>query len=405
MPELPTGDVSSVTAATSSPASSWEARIADCVRDATARLGSTPYLLTDGSESRFGSVITDWTAYPRRVGVCVGSTAAGRLLDWHTSTGDEGRRRFQEEYGEWRLTRDANGRIVRFELTTELPEYWEWLAGTDPARTLELVEIFAGGHAVDAADVYGTLDPFDTALEAPAREKAFAQNLLGTGTSPYNNGVRAICCMRQPSNTLSALVSLATAAARPRVVHETETGDARAANAAEIIPLLANAAEAGRNSDPVIVEHLARLTLEGRFVAFDGSPAVHVRGVQLDRLIAPDGQPAPAEWFSLQRVTSADSDPVTLGQRLTLEVPSGEGYVIGELRDAATGRLITTGAQIAELVQLVLCLRASGAGELSSGAEIIGGGAEHQHGDGAFCDAVRKAWGELCAAGGGAARS
>lgn len=55
-----------------------------------------------------------------------------RLLDWSTPQEDIGRAELQEEYFEWRVVRDASGKMRRVEMTTEFPEYWEvrWL-GTE----------------------------------------------------------------------------------------------------------------------------------------------------------------------------------------------------------------------------------------------------------------------------------
>jgi hypothetical protein len=371
----------------------WRKRIAASVSHAILTYGASANLIGYEDRRPTRTVITDWTAYPRRVSACLGASQAGLLLDWRSCDGDEGRRRLQEEYAEWRVFRAPDGRIARFELTTELPDYWVWLAGENPTRTLELVGQFAGDDEVDVREVYGKLDPFNDTASPAERAGAFAKEMLGQGGSAYNNGVRAICCMRQPSNTLGALMCLAVAAARPRLVRDPRTKELRPGNAAEIVPLLKGAAEIGRNSDPVIVEHLGRLASEARLIGFDGPPAVHVGGVQHDRLAGPDGAAIPEAWFSVERLTNAGAEP-TLGQRLTFEVPVGEGFLVGDLTDIATGQPITVGAQLAELVQLVLYLRASdkGANGPQDGLVIPGlGGTETAAED---CDSVTTAWRE-----------
>jgi hypothetical protein len=89
------------------------------------------------------TLATEWTGLPHRVVSCIGRQAALALLDWPGSQGDEGRRRLQEEYLEWRTVRYPDGLIRRIELTTELPEYWATLAAYAPAELLGTIADFA----------------------------------------------------------------------------------------------------------------------------------------------------------------------------------------------------------------------------------------------------------------------
>jgi hypothetical protein len=68
----------------------------------------------------------------------------------------------------------------------------------------------------------------------------------------------------------------------------------------------------------------------------------------------------PGEWFTTSRG----------GRRLVFEVPASAGFAAGDLVDAATERRIRHGAQIAELVQLRLPLRASAPGAARSQAKL-----------------------------------
>jgi hypothetical protein len=372
----------------------WAARVRGCLRAAAAEREPSPYLLEAADERTHERTLIDWTAYPRRIADCLTPRHASSLLDWRTGDGDQGRSRFQEEYAEWRLLRSEDGRARRFELTTELPDYWVWLAGRRPQRVLDLVARFAEQQTVDSQQVFGDLDPFADEVADAQREKAFKRMMLGDGRSPYNNGLEAICCMRQPTNTLRALLGLVVAAARPRVIRDEISGAVRAANAAEVIPQLGAAAEIGRNSDPVVVERLGRLTLEGRLVAFDGLPAVYIAGVQVERLATPDGAPVPSEWFSVERLRPEDGDTGDrlLGQRLSFEVPDSTGLCVGDLIDLGTGRRVEAGADLADLVRLVVGLRVSAPGTGPQTVERTRGTAAADASTASGCDEVRQAW-------------
>lgn len=317
------------------------------------------------TDSRTNEVTApDWGAFPIRVARCLSRRRALEVLDWHTEQGDEGRRRLQEEYLEWRIIRDERGRITRIEMTTELPEYWRTLAAWDPAQTVALVAELAREPSVPTEAVYGDLDPHAAGVSPDDREKAFAATMLRRdGGSPFNDGRRAICCMIHPTNTLAALVELVARSAKPYTVEDESTGRFRHATAAEIIPLLSGAAQAGRNSDPVLVERLGRLALEGRLVALSDPASVYVQGVEHTRLRQPDGSVVPPEWFTLERrVETRSSDEAPRYRRLVLEVPPEESLTVSDLIDVATEQSISHGGQIADLVQLALSVRTSAPG-------------------------------------------
>jgi hypothetical protein len=257
----------------------------------------TPYLLT-----------TDWTGLPCRVVAGEGRRRALELLDE--------RRDLQEEYVEWRTVRDEEGRLRGVELTTELPEYWDALT---PNAVLATVREFVG-EEVEPGKVLGP------------------DGFLNDG--PYNDGTRGICCMSQSSNNLRAMVGLVCAALRTYSIKGRPClhGD-------ELFGLLGDAAVAGRASDPLLVERLARVAWDGRLVAFDEPVGVVVIGFEHTRLRTRRGEPVGPECFTVSRG----------GRRAVFEVPDGHKHLV----DVATESPIVHGGQIAELVQVAVHLRVS----------------------------------------------
>lgn len=339
-----------------SSAGEWDRRVAE----ALAALDLPPALAeaspANATELRF----PDWPAVPARIRACLGRRRADRLADARLAgDGDVGRPRFQEEYAEWRLVRDAAGRPIRFELTTELSDYWEVLAGYAPAVALERLAGFARTEVPPAA-LYGDRDQ----STPQKRIEAFRAVMLGGSKreeppGPYNNGVRAMTCLSRRDNTLGALVKLAAAAAaKPQLVIDSDSDEARFPSGSEAIPTLAeNSAQDCRNSDPIVVERVVRLATEGRPIRFDDPIGIYILEVQASQLLDPDGEPLPREWFDLSRQGLALPDGLPRHQRLELEVPAGAGFSLAEVRAARTGKPIEHGAQIAELVQLGVYLR------------------------------------------------
>lgn len=293
----------------------------------------------------------DWIAFPERVATCLGRSASLALLDIEDVAVGDGGRRLQEEYAEWRVVSSDRG-IERIDVTTETSHYWCVLATHAPQTVLDLIAEFAGESRADASLVYGVLDPFAAETSPQMRAEAFAQTMLASGTSPYNNGARAITCMVHVSNSITALLELAVAATNALAV-TSDSGVTRCPTCIELTSLLGNAAQMGRASDPLIIERLARLAFEGRGVGLDTPGPLAISGIESGRLRTPLGEPVPTEWFSLSR-------PMRSGdryQRVAFAVPDDEGYCISDLIDVATEERLTDGGQIADLIQVSLYLR------------------------------------------------
>jgi hypothetical protein len=332
----------------------WRERVASALAHASRDVAGKPFVRIEIDDPDSEVTIPDWGGFPVRVSDCLTRKRALELLDAPGETIIDGGRGLQEEYLEWRVTR-SNGVVDKVELTSELPDYWRTLAAHEPARLLELVGEFAGEN-VSAADVYGIYDPSASGATPANREQAFAATMLH-GSSPYNDGRRAICCMAQRSNDLEALFSLAVAATNCRVIRDASGEQLRCLTCYEAIPLLGEAAQLGRGSDPVLVERFGRLAYEGRQVAFEQPIGVYLQSVEHTRLRTPSGEAVPEEWFTFSRGTEASADGGPRYQRLTFEVPPGNGCAAGDLIDVATERKIRFGGEIAELVNLVVFLR------------------------------------------------
>lgn len=339
----------------------WAERVETRTAEMIQRFEIDPpnrFVLAAPDDRTLHRTAVDWPGLPLRPVECLTRERALELLD--RSMPRLGIRPLQEEYIEWRVVGDDDG-IRRVELTTEMGDYWQILAAFDPQRTLELVASFARAH-VDPAEVYRGCDPYSPSTTPEERGAAFAAAMLSaTDASPYNDGRAAITCMGQRSNTLGALLALILVATNPRVIRDPVSGSIRCLTCEESIPLIGDAAQLGRASDPVLVERLARLAYEGRLVAFDDPLGVYVQSAEATRLRIPNGEPVPADWFRFDRGLAAEqtADGRTRWQRVTLEPPADSGLLVSDLVDVATEQPIRHGGQVAELIQVALVLRVS----------------------------------------------
>lgn len=352
----------------------WGARVSIELRNAIQKQWQNqptdPPLATAVHDATGETRSLEWPAYPARVEACLGRRNALRLLDWQYQDGTpEGRIRHQEEYGEWRVVRQG-GRLRAIELTTELSEYWEVLAGYAPSRTLELIAQFAGTPVVVPEALYGRVDPFSASTNPEQRIKAFRGQMLAIGNhndsphgpiSPYNDGRMAICCMVHRDNNLASLLRLVVSAAHSYLVQDRVTGRTRFPSGSEAIRGIDAFATDGRNSDPLIVERIVRFVTENRTVALDDPIGVYIHDVQHHELAQPDGSDVPADWFAFSRGLSAQVSPDgrSRHQRLKLELPPDADFHLDDLIVRRTGESLQFGGQLAELVQLVLYIRTS----------------------------------------------
>jgi hypothetical protein len=295
-----------------------------------------------------------------------------RLLDWLAPDGSPvGRNRHQDEYAEWRTVWRGD-RLQAIELTTELREDWEALAASSPMEAINLVGEFAGEP--EPKSIFGGIDP--TTVTQSQRVEAFGAHMLETSEdglagplSEFNSGRRAITCTINRSNDLRSLRELALSASNPYLVHDNVTGRTRHASGSEAITGLSIGAVDGRNSDPLVVERLVRLTTDGRSVTLDEAGGVYIRNVQLHELAQPDGADVPDHWLTLSRGVASD-DGRTRARRLSLRVPLEADFALNDVMLRRTGQHLQFGGQLAELVQVAVDVRVGPAGAVAD-VEVV----------------------------------
>ncbi|MFL5543017.1 MAG: hypothetical protein ACJ8J0_28840 [Longimicrobiaceae bacterium] len=276
----------------------WSRHLASSIAARTPGSGGGEfYDATEVSVEILAQHSLTWMAFPRALMV-----AAHRDDRRAAFTAGEDRE-VQEEYCEWRVTRDASGKITRVIFVTETPEYWEHLWAVDRARVVALYR----------------------ALVSPAVVEAD----LGTPAA-YNrrnrwNTTDGIVHFIQRINTLDAALGLSQGSVN--------SGGARDNYEASPGP--------PTSVDPRVGLDIGTLARKGLAVTLRDPVGLYIAGYDDTGWTRPDGSPVGDYW----RVVRGSPGRIL---RLEYEVPAGEGFVVGDIRIG--GRPIEFGGQIAEHV-------------------------------------------------------
>jgi hypothetical protein len=238
-----------------------------------------------------------WMAFPRAIFV------AGHRDDHAAAFAEAENRDVQEEYCEWRVVRNAAGKITKVIFVTETPEYWELIASVDRARLVDLYRTLVSPAVVEAD--------------------------LFTG-SAYNkrnrwNTTDGIVHFIQSINNLDAALGLSQSSV--------SSGTARDNYEASPGP---------RTSvDPRVGLDIGTLSRRGLSITLREPIGLYIAGWNDAGWSKPNGAPVDNYW----RIVRGAPGMVL---RLEYSVPAAAGFVVGDI--TIGGRPIEWGGQLAEHV-------------------------------------------------------
>jgi hypothetical protein len=254
-----------------------------------------------------------WTAFPRIVKI--GSTSDRQR--WRTA---DSSRDTQDEYCEWSLTRDPQtDKIVRITFTSEGPEYWYFLASSNPQKVVELYKQHISPN-VQSSDL-------------------FIQGKYNPRNKWNNSTANGAMHLIQRNNTLTAEIELAAGASIVRRKNGQLVTDQQ-----ELIECGAYGAPE-RNSDPHIGALVNELARQKADVSLANPVGLCIAGLSVAGWQTPDGS-NPLDYWTITRGTSDKA------LRAVYEVPAGKNFVVGDIKIG--GRNVEFGAQIADFVTIKL---------------------------------------------------
>lgn len=258
------------------------------------------------------AVIT-WSAFPRQVQ----QKFPGDRQRWEQA---DASRQVQDEYLEWSVHRDDQGKIRKVTFTSEPREWWIFLSQVDPDKVLELYRTFIGAQ-VQHDDLFDSAGDYIVANRWNRNTTDGAMHLI------------------HAPNSLFAEVELAAAAT---IVRER---DGRVLTSEQELIACGLYGAPDRNSDPHIGGEVNALARQHADITLANPVGLYINGLSTGDFETPDGSDPASYWSYLRGV---DGFPV----RAVYEVPSDAGFTVSDV--TIGGEPIRFGAQIVDHITVRL---------------------------------------------------
>jgi hypothetical protein len=256
----------------------------------------------------------------------------------------------QDEYCEWVVRKNPEGKITKAIFVAEGYDYFSTLFRHDEQRVVELYRDFTELNHLTADD-----------LRAP---RGIRRHLTGGGSfdmvnpggfNPRNrfNIEPGIVHLSHRANSLGAEVNLAGVSG---IARRNKHGQLVEADDEERLLCCSLGGGPNRNSDPLIGQQAYTQVIEKRRYTLANPVGLYIAGVTHQRLTMLDSEggetDVPREWWKVVRGQDLWDSRKSRVLRLELEVPAAEGFVLGDL--LVDGNPIKYGAQLAQLLSVHL---------------------------------------------------
>ncbi|MFV0384057.1 hypothetical protein [Paracoccus sp. (in: a-proteobacteria)] len=321
--------------------------------DATNQPALTQYFNPRDTDIPDGAPVVriPWTAFPRRIISTFPNVGQRKQWEYADNGPDDpkyqpkGPRGWQDEYCEWSVTRNDQGKITRVMFTCENREYWYTLWEIDPQKVLELYR--------DLVSPAVTLD--DLELRDRNGNKVIDPR---TGRPAYddrnkwNNSTTngAVHLISNP-NALSAEIFLGGQA----TILRKNTDNEPITDKTSLI-LCSRYGTPGRNSDPTIGASVNALVRQGLRISLNNPVGLYIQTPDFSSFTLPGTAPSgasPADYWTVRRGRVAqDGEALDFILHAVFEVPEDQGFTVGDMMIG--GFPIDYAAQITQNFQIAL---------------------------------------------------
>lgn len=301
-----------------------------------------------------------WTAFPNRI--LVNFPNAGQRKQWQYA--DEGPppvngqpyqptgpRGWQDEYCEWSVTRNAQGKITKVSFTCENREYWYTLWQISPNKVLELYQELVSPD-VKIEDLYLRDANGDVVVDRETGCPAYDGRNQWNSTTSHG----AVHLISNP-NSLFAEIFLAGQATVLR-----EDGQGQPITDKNQLINCSRYGTPNRNSDPTIGAAVNGLVRgngglgSGLQITLHNPVGLYIQEPSFDNyqlpFTAPSGAHPSDYWKVVRGRRRENGEEVDFILHATYEVPEDQGFTVGDI--TINGFNIDFGSQITQTFQIAL---------------------------------------------------
>lgn len=311
----------------------------------------TDYYNPLGQDVPDAAAPTTWTAFPNRIKLTypnVGQRTQWQYADDGPPAGyaPGGPRGWQDEYCEWSVMRNKDGKITRVDFTCENREYWYTLWSVSPEAVLAIYRQLVGAH-VTLDDLYARDSDTGKPIVDPETGRP-AYNGRNKWNATTSTGV--VHLISNP-NSLSAEIFLAGQAT---VLREDANGQP-ITDRNQLINC-SRYGTPGRNSDPSIGAFVNSVVRQGQSVTLTNPVGLYMQTPNFSQyqlpFTAPPGKTAADYWKVVRGRVKNTGEPLDYILHAVFEVPEEDGFTVGDI--SINGFNIDFGAQITETFQVAL---------------------------------------------------
>lgn len=251
----------------------------------------------------------------------------------------------QDEYLEWVVRRNSEGKITKAIFVAEGYDYYSTLFKHDEERVVEMYKDYTGVNQLTADDLRAT-----RGINRHIKDGKIEVVQPGE-FNPRNrfNIDPGIVHLAHRANSLGAEVNLAgVSGIARRTVKNTTIQPVNS----ELLLCCSQGGNPNRNSDPLIGQQAYAQVLQKRRYTLANPVGLYIAAVEEQRLTLENGDIIPREWWKVVRGEELWDSNKSRVLRLELEVPAVEGIVLGDL--LVDGNPIKYGGQLAQLLSVHL---------------------------------------------------
>ena len=244
-----------------------------------------------------------------------------------------GGERPQDEYLEWFVERNVQGKITRVTFTCEGPEYWEAMAHGYPLR------FPAESQATRAkGDMQKVLSLYQQHVSPTVQLNDLLRNGKYNRLNKWNT-THGIMHLNQRNNTLDAEINIAAFSTILR------QQDGQVLTDADELIRCARYGQPGRASDPRIGADVNALARTGYAITLQNPVGLYMDSLDTTGWATPNGVSASRFWRAVRGTQG-------MTVRAIFEVPNTENYTVGDIQIG--GAKIEYGGQLAEFIDMKL---------------------------------------------------